>query len=804
MYNKLAARVKHELFGEQIKYEERLLHEFAIIGMAMAMLTASISVFYAGFSYVTAIELLVAPILCALLIFARVSRRYELSCMLAVIIIFGALYGIVFFKISGYLGGTTSYFIIAIVFSQLIISGRKAVVIMVLEAVFYAGLCVYQFTHPGSVRRLPELFELINTMASFLVSGCFIGVVASHYFASSARQRDELQKANEEAQILSQSKTNFLASMSHEIRTPINVMLGMNEMILRENENEQITGYAVNVKNAGKTLLTLINNVLDIAKVESGKFEVFEEPYMTMDLIRELSVIGLERSDSKALKFLARTDEDLPQALLGDVLHIKQVIINFLSNAVKYTEKGDITLSLGLKKTEKDDVILLCASVSDTGCGIEPENLTGMFDAFARVNYGSNRYIEGTGLGLDIAKRLTELMGGRISVESEVGRGSVFSVEIPQKVLSFDPIRKLRESAKGAAERYDNGFIAPGAKVLVVDDNFENLMVIKSLLKKTVMQVDTAQSGMECLDAAKNEHYHAILMDYIMPDMDGVETFLRLKSEIAGFDVPVIALTADTVAGVRQTLLNCGFARFLTKPVMWRELDEALIACLPPALLSRSAPANDGRLIDEDVKNKLCQELRVFDISLDDGLKYVGGDVEQYLEIVELFIENYDSSKRQIQELYSRGDWRSLKYPVHSLKSKSRNVGAICLSEVSGRIERRCENGDAELIQCEMAVLSLEWERAQAGLTILISQLKNLPLAEPKSKIRGGELDIDKLMKNIQLLRRRESEEMLASAAYSDHDRAFPRSAIKECLDELDFDGAERVLSEYVSARNVG
>jgi CheY-like chemotaxis protein len=508
--------------------------------------------------------------------------------------------------------------------------------------------------------------------------------------------------------------------MSHEIRTPVNVMLGMNEMILRESDSEQIKSYGLSIHNSGKTLLSLINNILDFSKIESGKLAVVEESYLTADLINDLSLTGAELIEKYGIGFQTKADETLPRALTGDMNNIRQVIVNFLSNAAKYTKQGAVTLSFNKKPGERPVEIILCVSVEDTGIGIKRENIPILFDAFTRIDLLTQRNIEGTGLGLAIAKELTEFMGGRIHVKSEWGVGSVFSVEVPQKISDEAPLgnNPHPDAKKDAVEA--GSFIAPGGSVLVVDDSKENLQVVRSLLSRTMLRVDTVLSGEECLEAVREMRYDVILMDYMMPVMDGVETLKRLQA-ISGFDTPVVVLTANVVVGVRQELLSTGFKEYLSKPFTWRDLEGVLLALLPEELIMAGA-ARSGDVLPADIKNGFASWLMTYGVVLDDGIRYLGGDVIQYKKLAVFFNENYAPGKKEIEQLYRRKDWERLKFNVHSLKSKARSVGANSLSVTAAKLENLCGLCDGAYIAVILPVMYHEWERARDGLIAFATQ----------------------------------------------------------------------------------
>jgi len=409
--------------------------------------------------------------------------------------------------------------------------------------------------------------------------GLCLGLISLLIMASIKTVREILaaEKEKQRAVFASESKAKFLANMSHEIRTPINVVIGMNEMILRENKDKTIDEYAHNIKNASKMLLGLINDVLDFSKIEAGKLEIVESDYSTATLINDVMLGADVRAKQKQLHVVKHIDDTLPSILCGDELRIKQVLNNILSNAVKYTEKGSVTFSAD--SVYKEDKFFLRFAIKDTGIGIRKEDMDKLFGSFERLELSKNRYIQGTGLGLNIAKQLVASMGGTIEVQSEHGAGSCFTVEIPQQIVDDTPMSKKKpaEDTKAVAVEKKRLY-APDAKVLVVDDNKMNLKVIQALMKNTGIQLDMANSGDECLQMTKDKKYDLILMDHMMPEPDGIQTLhmLREDKDNVNCDTKVIVLTANAIEGMREQYLDEGFEDYLSKPIEVLRLEEML------------------------------------------------------------------------------------------------------------------------------------------------------------------------------------------------------------------------------------
>ncbi len=401
------------------------------------------------------------------------------------------------------------------------------------------------------------------------------------------RERDRLIDMSERALAASEAKSTFLSNMSHEIRTPINAVLGMNEMILRESDDQAVLSYSENIKAAGNTLLGLVNDILDFSKIEAGKIEIIPVDYDLSDLVNDLTNLISIRTDAKGLELKLDIDPSIPQKLNGDEIRVKQVITNILTNAAKYTEKGSVTFKLSCKKIDKENnKVVIRVSVIDTGMGIKPGDMEKLFTKFERIEEKKNRRIEGTGLGMSITKSLLEMMGSSLEVESVYGQGSTFSFDLEQSVIAWDQMGDYKQSGKDrkrAKEKYKERLHAPDACVLVVDDNKVNLAVFKLLVKNIQIQVDTAESGDECLRKAAERPYDIIFLDHMMPGKTGTETLREFKAQTSGpnLNTPVICLTADAISGAREQYISVGFTDYLTKPIYPEQLENMLIEMLP-------------------------------------------------------------------------------------------------------------------------------------------------------------------------------------------------------------------------------
>lgn len=410
-------------------------------------------------------------------------------------------------------------------------------------------------------------------------------IIGSYYLIRDTTEEvfylNEIKEARRNADNANKAKSTFLANMSHEIRTPLNSILGMNELILRDAPGGQIREYAGNIREAGEVLLNLINDVLDFSKIEAGKTEVKPHEYEPYKLLRDCFYFFARTAEEKDIYIHITCDETLPVRLIGDSKLIGQVLTNIVSNAVKYTKDGGVTLDMTYDTINRD-VIDLIVDISDTGIGISSEDIPHLFDSFKRVNENENASIQGTGLGLAITKELVQLMHGDIQVKSSPGQGSRFTVSIPQTVADHTAIGPLANPKASDTSVHHESFTAPDARVLIVDDVKVNLMVVAGLLKPTLIKTDTAISGDEAIQKCMDVKYDVILIDHRMPVKDGIETFREISSFGLNTDTPVIMLTANAINGMEEEYLKTGFSDYLTKPVKVDELEAALIRHLAP------------------------------------------------------------------------------------------------------------------------------------------------------------------------------------------------------------------------------
>ena len=541
-----------------------------------------------------------------------------------------------------------------------------------------------------------------------------------------ARENKELLREKENAESASKAKSIFLANMSHEIRTPINGILGMDSMLLKECKDENLRDYALNIQSAGQTLLSLINDILDISKIESGKMEILPVTYSVFTVLNDCYNMVAIRAHDKNLELVMDISPDIPRSLFGDEVRIRQVVNNLLSNAVKYTNEGSITLSVRSEKVSVDPIqggnskqVKLIIQVKDTGIGIREKDREKLFNDFVRLDEKRNRNIEGTGLGLNLTKQLLDMMGGSIEVESTYGEGSVFTVCLLQQVSDENPLgdfEKLYKQHVNVVDAAHERFEAPEAKILVVDDVQMNLKVFAGLLKDTKIQIDTAMNGAEALELIQSKRYDVIFLDHMMPVMDGVEAFRRMKQleKNPNAITPVVMLTANAVSDARNGYMDEGFSDYMAKPIR----EEVLLTTLKKFL------SKDLVKVVHEREEKTCEPAETVSampqVALTDmldmatGLAYCMNDKKFYKEMLDEYVKSEKTA--ELKEYFEKGDWEYYRITVHAVKSTSLTIGAIKVYEDAKSLEMACKESNLDFVKQNHEAFMEEYKSLVRGI----------------------------------------------------------------------------------------
>ena len=526
---------------------------------------------------------------------------------------------------------------------------------------------------------------------------------------------DEIKRVRQQAEKAIIAKSEFLANMSHEIRTPMNAIIGLNDVIMEESEDTEIYAHAKDVQSAAKNLLAIINDILDLSKVEAGKMELVYANYYIKTVADE--VIGMMdmAASQRGLVMKYECDQTIPCRYNGDDGRIKQILINILSNAIKFTKKGYVRAYITGKPGRSEDEETLIITVEDTGCGIREEDLSKIFEDFRQVDSKRNRSAEGTGLGLAIVKHLVEMMEGTIEVESTYGQGTTVTIIIPQKIVDVTPVSEMPEIPQ-TDQKLTDFFTAPGMKVLIVDDNVINRKVARSFLKSYEFDLAEAESGPEAIELVRNDRYDIIFMDHMMPGMDGIEAVDIIRRDCGenGTTPVIVALTANAMEGMREQFLQSGFQDFIAKPLDRRELNQLLLRWVPEKYRRSEEQTKDSKSLDP-------MNFQIDGLDMQAAMQFFSGDEEDFADLLDLYCED---GKRKIPLLSELAETDIVRYQieVHGLKSASANIGAMKVSEMARVQENAASQGDRELITEQFPVLLAEYETLLEQIKLFLNQ----------------------------------------------------------------------------------
>ena len=577
------------------------------------------------------------------------------------------------------------------------------------------------------------LFAVIPFLASivqFMVYGvetiniAIVGM-AILLFVFDLRNINRTAIMSERAMAANEAKTEFLANMSHEIRTPINAVLGMDEMILRETTESSVRGYALDIRTAGRTLLSIVNDILDMSKIELGKMEIVPVEYDLCTVINDISNLVIGRAESKGLSFSVDVDPGLASGYFGDDVRIRQILMNILTNAVKYTEKGSVWFRVSRVSSGNDaEYAVIHFEVEDTGVGIKEEDISKLFTEFERIEIERNRNIEGTGLGMSITMKILKMMDSELTVKSEYGKGSLFSFDLRQKVLNSEQIGDYKERIRNRAEEeesYKESFTAEDARILLVDDNDMNRKVVVSLLKPTKIQITEASNGPDAIEAAKNEKFNVVLLDHMMPGMDGIEAMKKIRAITDGpcSDTPIIMLTANAVVGFRERYMKEGFDGFLSKPIAYDKLEEMIKNTLPKEKVETVTVPAERHVAAVSVSEEELETLpQIFGVDWGSALMRLQ-DKKLLIKVVKQFVNTVDAQADKLEELKD-GMPESIKNYgifVHGMKSAAATAGIFTLSGMAAVLEKAAGAGDIETIEKLHDVFVKEWRTLKEPLS---------------------------------------------------------------------------------------
>lgn len=675
---------------DELDIQHKLLNLILLVAFAGGIFALFVSILF-GNNFWGTVQIAILILLVGIsLLISNVWNKPQLSAVFITVSANFVMLPIMYFYNGGIKSGMSAWIILGMIFSLLLLKGKLCFILYFLNVLCMAGFLLLEVWKPEYVVPLktPMANTIDNIQSIFVVTAIFGAIFKFQSWVYRKQQEDlqrqekELRKTMKALQNANNAKTLFLANMTHEIRTPINTVLGMDEMILRETDSENITDYAQNIQIASQTLLSMVNDVLDFTKMESGKMKLIPIQYQLYFLLKDCYSIIYMRAKKKGIAFVVENNPDIPDQLLGDEVRVRQIIFNLLTNAVKYTRKGSVILSIDYEKTSESEILLKVA-VKDTGIGISRENREKLFQSFQRVDEVKNRNIEGTGLGLAITKQLLDMMGGTIEISSIEEVGSEFVVSIPQQVVSPEPIGDFisrYEKSHVKKEKQQESFRAPNARILVVDDVIMNQQVMKLLLKRTEIQVDAVSGGKECLERIKQEKYDIIFMDHMMPEMDGLETFRRMKEskDHKNPDTPVIALTANVATGAKEKYDSKGFADTIFKPVDGTLLEKMLRKYLPEELVQ------DTQETVETEEEGFLDKLSFLDTEV--GMKYAAGSEEMYRNILSSYVgEEFDQG---MIRTFAQENWADYGIYVHGMKSASGTIGATGLFERAEKLEQ--------------------------------------------------------------------------------------------------------------------
>lgn len=622
----------------------------------------------------------------------------------AVILVVAAnmiIFPIMYFTSGGMNSGMPIWLVLGLIFSWLLLTEKACLVMYVLNVVVVFICVLIEIYYPQMVVPLEgKTAPYWDMLQSMIVVTCILGLIFKYQTYVYEKKKEQLLKAN-------QAKNEFLANMSHEVRTPINAILGYNEMVIKESQESHTTSYALNIQAAGKTLLSLVNDIFDFTTIEKEELKLKSDPYQVREILQDVLIYADYTAEKKGLSMVLKIDENIPKVLLGDELRLKQVLDNLISNAVKYTKEGSVEIIVDWKKTDVKEGTLF-VKIKDTGIGMKMEDVEKISESFIRFDKEQTRNIQGIGLGLTIVTRILEHMGSRLIVESEFGKGSIFSFDLKQQIVDDTPIgsfeRESSFSINGANQ--EELLHTHDVRILVIDDNLMNLDLFCGMLKRSDIQIDTGVNGKEALELLRQNKYHMVFMDHMMPVMDGLETLKRIKAEKLCEDIPVIVLTANAVGNVKEEYLEAGFDDYLSKPIMSKELFAMIRKYLP------------CELIEQEGKVAVDSPFPFLDTKT--GMEYCCNNEDFYREMLKSYLDN--DKTEVILKSYKEEDWEQYRILVHALKSTSLSIGAVEVSEDAKKLEMAAKENRICDIKCDHASVMKKYQTLLKQLKVALEE----------------------------------------------------------------------------------
>ncbi|PXV96076.1 signal transduction histidine kinase [Lachnotalea glycerini] len=901
-------KFKDKFLNEKSPFDLRLFR----VTFATAMITCLLSTISLYLKKVPTIaSILIGVAMLFLMIIGTIVQavgNYRFGCYAVICSVTLVVYPVLYIYDGGIYSGIPAYWVLLIVMTFFVSNSKKVLVATVLlQILLFICMVTLEFHYPEMIIKLSNQKEIFtNIIIAVIVAAIVIGSVIEFQGAIYLRESKKAEEAVLLAKEANKAKSLFLANMSHEIRTPMNAILGMIELILRTDISEEVREKAHNIQNASASLLAIINDILDFSKIESGKMIVTLEKYEFSSVINDVINMISIRLIGKDVELFVNVDPKIPSELLGDQVRIRQILINLLNNAVKFTHTGSITITIGSRF--RQDSILLFINVADTGVGIKEENINKIFRSFVRVGEYENRNIEGTGLGLSICKQLLDLMGGSIAVQSEFGKGSIFSVLLPQKIMNREPMvvidnniqrkilvfEKTRKHAeliknacmqfgidvnlvhsldqlktylvnieytnlfisKGMFEkeesfirkncrnaklcvlvdyiapilRYENvvvlrrpvtcmtiaavlngdnsklnynsitkykKFSAAGAQVIVIDDNLINLEVIRGLLNYYMINVTVAKSGKEGLQLLESPKYDLIFLDYMMPELDGIETqkLIRNKNENYYKNVPIVALTANAVSGAREMFINEGFQDYIAKPIDVTKLETILIRYLSKYI------QNIDHINSSDNKEKF-KPLSIQGIDTKIGMQNCNNNIESYMNVLDILVKEGKEKCKLLSNYYEEQNYYGYTIEAHGIKGAMNSIGALELGEIARRHEYAGKEENYEFINDNIENFLQQFKNLIQNIESFIKQTKNK--TEDTTSIVLDAIGFQKKLKKIKELLEAydssaayEKASELLSYALDEEQREYIKT-LRLQIEQLEYEAALELILHYL------